>query len=341
MPITYRVNASPEPTSMRALWRAAWGSVAADADWSGVLARSLCWVTAHADDHLIGFVNVAWDGGVHAFLLDTTVHPGHQRRGIGQALVRRAAVEARARGAHWLHVDFEPHLEGFYATCGFSPTRAGLIRLGGERGMTGGVFSIRSAQPRDNDALYRICLETGDSGADATPVYRDPLLIGHIWAGPYLALEPQFAFVLEDDAGVCGYVIGAPDTAAFEARLEREWWPTLRAQYPDPVGVPPAERTPDERLMHRIHHPPLSDPAVLTDYPSHLHIDLLPRGQGGGNGRRLMERLFAALRDAGSPGVHLGVGVRNERAQGFYRHLGMQELERDAGGITMGLRLRP
>ena len=205
--------------------------------------------------------------------------------------------------------------------------------------MTRDVFQIRPAHPDDRDALYRICLETGDSGADATPLYRDPLLIGHIWAGPYLALAPDFAFVLEDAAGVCGYVIGAPDTAAFEAWLERAWWPALRGQYPDPADVPPAERSPDQRLMHLIHHPHRGDPAVLADYPAHLHIDLLPRGQGGGNGRRLMETLFAALTRAGVPGVHLGVGLRNARAQGFYRHLGMQELGRDGGGVTLGLRL--
>jgi GNAT superfamily N-acetyltransferase len=74
-------------------------------------------------------VNVAWDGGVHAFLLDTVVHPDFRHRGIASDLVRRAAEIARDRGAHWLHVDYEPHLEGFYRTCGFRPTHAGLIAL--------------------------------------------------------------------------------------------------------------------------------------------------------------------------------------------------------------------
>ncbi|MET7637309.1 GNAT family N-acetyltransferase [Streptomyces sp. NPDC005438] len=92
-------------------------------------ARSLVWVAAYRGDRLVGFVNVAGDGGAHAFVLDTTVHPSVRRRGLGVALVRRAAEEARARGAHWLHVDFEPHLEPFYARCGFRPTSAGLLRL--------------------------------------------------------------------------------------------------------------------------------------------------------------------------------------------------------------------
>jgi GNAT superfamily N-acetyltransferase len=57
------------------------------------------------------------------------VHPAERRRGLGVLLVRAAAAEARARGAEWLHVDYEPHLTGFYAQCGFRPTTAGLMSL--------------------------------------------------------------------------------------------------------------------------------------------------------------------------------------------------------------------
>lgn len=77
----------------------------------------------------VGFVNVAWDGGVHTFLLDTTVRPEAQRRGVGTRLVERAAQVAKARGVAWLHVDYEPHLEDFYKRCGFRMTRAGLLYL--------------------------------------------------------------------------------------------------------------------------------------------------------------------------------------------------------------------
>jgi GNAT superfamily N-acetyltransferase len=93
------------------------------------LARSLTWITAHRGDQLAGFVNVIGDGGVHAFILDTTVHPAERRRGLGVRLVRAAADEAKACGARWLHVDYEPRLAGFYAQCGFRPTTAGVMPL--------------------------------------------------------------------------------------------------------------------------------------------------------------------------------------------------------------------
>ena len=76
-----------------------------------------------------GFVNVAWDGGSHAFLLDIVVDARVQRQGIGRRLVERAAVMAREAGADWLHVDFEPGLHAFYDACGFEPSDAGLLSL--------------------------------------------------------------------------------------------------------------------------------------------------------------------------------------------------------------------
>lgn len=100
-----------------------------DTDFGPVLARRLVHVTAWRAGRLVGYVNVVGDGGAHAFVLDTTVHPDERRKGLGVALVRAAAEAARARGAHWLHVDFEPHLARFYEECGFRPTTAGLMAL--------------------------------------------------------------------------------------------------------------------------------------------------------------------------------------------------------------------
>jgi GNAT superfamily N-acetyltransferase len=81
-------------------------------------------------EQLIGFVNVAWDGGVHAFLLDTMVARAEQRQGYAARMVMLAVDRAKASGCEWLHVDFEPHLRDFYfKACGFKPTDAGLIAL--------------------------------------------------------------------------------------------------------------------------------------------------------------------------------------------------------------------
>jgi ribosomal protein S18 acetylase RimI-like enzyme len=102
-----------------------------DDDWRGqVQTHSLGWVCARAEDDLVGFVNVAWDGGVHAFLLDTMVSENVGRQGVGTRLVEVAVAEARASACEWLHVDFDEHLRPFYfESCGFTSTNAGLIKL--------------------------------------------------------------------------------------------------------------------------------------------------------------------------------------------------------------------
>lgn len=114
--------------ALNELFATAWPAHAAR-DFAPVLERSLVYVAAFDGEQLVGFVNVAWDGGVHGFVLDTTVHRDHQHGGIGAALLREATAAARERGLAWLHVDFEPAFEAFYRAAGFAPTAAGLLRL--------------------------------------------------------------------------------------------------------------------------------------------------------------------------------------------------------------------
>lgn len=98
--------------------------------WDRIRPHSLGWVTARSGGVLVGFVNVAWDGGDHAFLIDTKTRGDRQREGIGALVVRAAAARAREAGCEWLHVDFRPELAAFYLdACGFRRTDAGLVHL--------------------------------------------------------------------------------------------------------------------------------------------------------------------------------------------------------------------
>lgn len=128
MALSVQVDPHPNPAELRSLMRDAWGSEP-ETDIAAILERSLAHVGAYDGERLVGFVNIAWDGGVHASIFDTTVHPDYRRCGIATSLVRRATEVARERGAHWLHVDYEPRLTAFYEACGFRPTAAGLIKL--------------------------------------------------------------------------------------------------------------------------------------------------------------------------------------------------------------------
>ena len=98
--------------------------------WSQVNKHSFGWVCIRRSDRLVGFVNVAWDGGLHAFILDTMVAPEFRHQRIAQALIQTAVEQAKQTGCEWLHVDFEPHLRSLYFdACGFRSTDAGIIRL--------------------------------------------------------------------------------------------------------------------------------------------------------------------------------------------------------------------
>ncbi len=157
---------------------------------------------------------------------------------------------------------------------------------------------------------------------------------------PYLHAPGAVALVVDEGAdaapAVSGYCVAVPDTSAFEDWAETSWWPPLRARHPRGSGATPA----DAALVRRLHAPPRTDPAVLTGFPAHLHVDLLPRLQGRGWGRRLVEAVLAELAAAGVPDLHLGVGATNLGAQAFYDRLGFVRLATDAaGGIVLGRRL--
>jgi GNAT superfamily N-acetyltransferase len=101
-------------------------------NWARLVHRhSLGWVVAREGADLVGFVNVLWDGLVHAWLQDTMVAVSARGRGIGTALVDRARRGAKEAGCEYLHVDFEDQLGAFYyRACGFQPASAGLMALG-------------------------------------------------------------------------------------------------------------------------------------------------------------------------------------------------------------------
>lgn len=109
----------------------AFGHAVFDDDWETLTDRhSLGWATARDAGALVGFVNVVWDGLMHAWLQDVMVMSTARRRGIGRALIAAAEIECRAAGCEWLHVDFDDELRPFYLEAGgFSPTNGGLINL--------------------------------------------------------------------------------------------------------------------------------------------------------------------------------------------------------------------
>ncbi len=98
-------------------------------------------------------------------------------------------------------------------------------------------YQIRPYNTSDHDTVYEICLKTGNSGRGAEHLHDDPMILGHIYAGPYITLEPESAFVLEDEMGVCGYIIGALNTNSFYNKVKSDWLPNSKKNIRIPLKL--------------------------------------------------------------------------------------------------------
>jgi RimJ/RimL family protein N-acetyltransferase len=216
---------------------------------------------------------------------------------------------------------------------------------------------IRPYRDTDLAAVYDVCVRTADAGGDARGKYRSDDLMPDLFAGPYVFLEPDFAFVLDDGNRAVGYVIGTPDTAAFARAYRTRWIPRLADRYPPPPNQSPPNQSPpnqsppnpnpnpspDDEMIALHHRPERLIWPGLAEYPAHLHIDLLPPFQRAGHGRALMETFYARARQAGAAGVHVTVAEANTRAIGFYHRLGFRALDPEQPGeaavVYLGRRL--
>ena len=199
---------------------------------------------------------------------------------------------------------------------------------------------IRRAVLPDLPYLYEICLKTGDSGKDATHLYNDPYIVGQYFSAPYLLFPDGIVFVVEYECRPQGYIVSAPNTEAYRQWMEEVWLPPLRTRYPQPYEPELIRSERESWLLGLIHkkHLPIDTAAEpwFKDYPAHLHIDLLPRIQGKGLGRGLMNQLFAELKRQGVPGIQLGVSKLNTGAVAFYNKIGFSVLLEREQGFTVG-----
>jgi GNAT superfamily N-acetyltransferase len=186
--------------------------------------------------------------------------------------------------------------------------------------------TIRPFRSDDLEALYRISLATGHAGGDASHLYADPRLMGHIYAAPYALLESGLALVVEDGDGVAGFAVGTTDTTAWERRLEHEWWPALRERYAMPAESDASEWTPDQRRAFMIHRPAPTPSVVAQPYPAHLHLNLLPRLQGRGVGTTLFDRWTSVASAQGAKALHVAVNRANVGGASFWRKMGFADL---------------
>ncbi len=191
------------------------------------------------------------------------------------------------------------------------------------------MLNIRRFRSDDLDALYGISLATGLAGGDASHLYADPKLMGHIYAAPYALLEPQLALVIEDSEGIAGFAVGTTDTTAWEQRLEQMWWPSLRERYAMPAAADASEWTHDQRRAFTIHRPTHAPPAVALLYPAHIHMNLLPRLHRRGVGTKLFDCWTTVAGAQGARAIHVAINRANIGGAEFWTKMGFADLALD------------
>ena len=197
-------------------------------------------------------------------------------------------------------------------------------------------IEIRPYHESDLENLYRICLLTGGRGKDATSWYKDPMLLGHYYAAPYAILEPELTFILSLNDQPAGYILGAFNSKEFSVNCEKNWFPELRNKYKLPDENDNSHDAAIIRLIHNGYKPK----PELSEYPSHLHINLLPITQGKGLGRKMMNRFIEKLKELNSPALHLEVGKTNVGAIAFYKKMGFQIIQDYKLSIAFGMKLK-
>ncbi len=192
---------------------------------------------------------------------------------------------------------------------------------------------IRKCRKSDVAGIRNVCYKTGYMGEDATGHFFDKPLFGLLFCCYYCKYEPEHCFVAEDHGKIVAYVMGSPNTER-QARLfmaKMGWRILLRLAFVTWWCYPKDLKL----VIHFLRLPRSSTPQeqINTQYPAHLHIDILSSYQRKGLGTRLMHRFEEHMRQLQVKGIHLGTSEGNYKAVPFYTKQGYKIIHVDRIGM--------
>ena len=183
-------------------------------------------------------------------------------------------------------------------------------------------MTVRAYVAKDRDAVESICLATADTRLAKNKLMRDALL--DCFCRWYLTNEPENCFVaLDGQDQPIGYILCAEDFARWESSFMK----SLHGLLKNPVSKLMGRATVDSLRPYS------------TDYPAHLHIDILPAYQRQGIGGQLLNALCDHLREINIPGVMLSVAKDNEKGVGYYQKHGFELLGERKEELFFGIRV--
>ncbi|XP_070785948.1 protein O-GlcNAcase [Enoplosus armatus] len=204
---------------------------------------------------------------------------------------------------------------------------------------TSRLYDIRPYHSKDKVELYRMVRQLHlrtQGGQESSSAHPD--VIGDRCLGPCLALCPEYSFILEDELGVCGCVLGILDVRSFAKRCQASWLPAMRDKYP-PKGGNTHPNTQDLIQLMEEDQGEYPD-SLLYHFPSQLRLDALPELVDISVSRTLLTALLTALKANGSQGVFCEVQPTDRQRLEFLTKLGFLEIlrgeARSREGVVLG-----
>ncbi|XP_068443728.1 protein O-GlcNAcase isoform X2 [Clinocottus analis] len=204
---------------------------------------------------------------------------------------------------------------------------------------TSRLYNVRPYHTKDKLELYRMVRQLHlrtQGGHEASVAHPD--VVGDRCFGPCLALCPEYCFILEDELGVCGCVLGIVDVRSFAKRCQASWMPAMRDKYP-PRGGNTHPNTQDLIKLMEEDQGEYPD-SLLYHFPSQLRLDALPELVDVSVSRTLLTALLTALKANGSQGVFCEVQPTDRHRLEFLTKLGFLEIlrgeARSREGVVLG-----
>lgn len=183
------------------------------------------------------------------------------------------------------------------------------------------MLTIRKFEDKDYTNVQYVCLNS--EGGEINEELGEFILI--TFCNYYIEHEKENCFVLDDDGTAVGYIICAENYDAYKTIFDNDFLP-LTKKFSNELQ----QWALDSTILQNKHK---------SDYPAHLHIDLLPAYHRRGWGGKLLQALFEHLRSKGIPGVMLTAGIENVNAGNFYKKYGFEHIETEGTDVAFGIKL--
>ena len=152
------------------------------------------------------------------------------------------------------------------------------------------LITIRSYQSKDRQGVIEVLYRTGYMGEDAKDYFDDKHLFGLLFGIYYLDYEPDSCFVAINKTTnqVVGYILSSLDTRIQTRKFNRKMLPRIlmrtflytiwryRQSFRMLLYL---------RKLNQNSPTPSNENLILSDYPAHLHINVLPEFHRQGNSR--------------------------------------------------------